>query len=697
MSKKAIIVFLLFVLTLVFLSGCSPTCDPGSLEAPDLVSPNWREVVDGTAAVLDWSYPDASCNPEDYEIILSQHRDYSVIEHTALVDGSTTVWTAPTLDIAEEYFWRVRAKVGSTYGPYSHELRSFFTEPTCSAGDLVAPNLVYPDFGGIYDNDYESLEWDWPSSTCIPESYRVEVSMGSPSFADTTYNGATGSPGTRWGFGSTPPIATQFWWRVSAYADGAYGPISMAKMFWTAPSCPASSLVAPIQESPLDDGTVTSLDPIFVWSYPDPSCAPEGNRVLVSDTPDMSSIVFDANSPTIAARAMISWETLTDCKEYFWQVSAISQGIEGPPSPVHRFVIDTGGTCACAPGATTIPVQNNPGNYSILPDTNAHLSWFNPGGCFPDGAAVQIATDYDFADMDEFTFPGQFVTGYDPPGLDPATQYRWKAAFYVEDSGSPVIGDYSGPRSFFTGPECTSLAEVVAPIQLEPADGSVVDTLNPALKYTTGIPGCIPDGYLLNLHMLPDLSDPNLLTEYGFPATTNLIGPLMDCTRYYWMVTAVQDAGYGPPSPISSFYVDTTGTCLPPGVPGIAKSSNFCRQGTYEVFKADWTVVEGDRILAIARNPLSTYLKITILDQKTKKPFEPEIRCWTYIKAYETGWPELPADQTYRFEDLPVENPPIPPTPTPTPVPPICNEKLSLEDCRAAGGTYTDKKYCACP
>ena len=260
-----------------------------------------------------------------------------------------------------------------------------------------------------------------------------------------------------------------------------------------------------------------------------------------------------------------------------------------------------------------------------------------------------------------------------------------------------MIGDYSSSHSFFTGPECTSLAEVVAPVRLAPADGSVVNTLFAALKYTPGIPGCIPDGYLLHLHEMADFSDPNLLTENLFPATTVLTDPLTNCTTYYWSVTALQGGGYGPESDHGSFFVDVDGTCLPPGVPGTAKSSNFCREGTYEVFKADWTVVEGDRILAIARNPLSTYLKITILDQKTKKPFEPEIRCWTYMKAYETGWPELPAVQTYRFEDLPVENPPVPPDPTPTPVPPTCNEKLSLEDCKAAGGTFTDKKYCACP
>ena len=105
MSKKIIIAFLFAFIILIGLSGCDPipTCAPGSLLAPDLVSPDWREVVDGTSAVLEWSYPD-TCEPDQFEIILSKERDYSVIEHTQLVAGDSTTYTPPTLDIAEEYF-----------------------------------------------------------------------------------------------------------------------------------------------------------------------------------------------------------------------------------------------------------------------------------------------------------------------------------------------------------------------------------------------------------------------------------------------------------------------------------------------------------------------------------------------------------------------------------------------------------------
>ena len=58
MPKRVYLVLILF-LAAVGLSACDPTCDAGSLLQPDLVSPDWWEVVDGSAAMLEWDYPDS--------------------------------------------------------------------------------------------------------------------------------------------------------------------------------------------------------------------------------------------------------------------------------------------------------------------------------------------------------------------------------------------------------------------------------------------------------------------------------------------------------------------------------------------------------------------------------------------------------------------------------------------------------------
>ncbi len=159
----------------------------------------------------------------------------------------------------------------------------------------------------------------------------------------------------------------------------------------------------------------------------------------------------------------------------------------------------------------------------------------------------------------------------------------------------------------------------------------------------------------------------------------------------------MQDGGYGSPSDMESFYVNVDGICPVPGtIPATARKNNFCRIGTFpEHHEAVWTFTEGEHALAVARNPFTTYLKLIVLDQETKQPFEKVITCWSLLSNFEPGWqPPFPPEGKFNFEDLPVEEPP----PTPTPKPIACHEKLGQEDCKAAGGTYfTQNQYCQCP
>ena len=102
MSKRLVFALGLMAMALFGLSACTP-CD---MVAPDLVSPDWREILDPNVAVLNWNYTD-SCTPDNFEIYLSKDSSFSVIEHTGTVAGSAITWTAQTLDDAEEYFWEI--------------------------------------------------------------------------------------------------------------------------------------------------------------------------------------------------------------------------------------------------------------------------------------------------------------------------------------------------------------------------------------------------------------------------------------------------------------------------------------------------------------------------------------------------------------------------------------------------------------
>jgi hypothetical protein len=377
---------------------------------------------------------------------------------------------------------------------------------------------------------------------------------------------------------------------------------------------------------------------------------------------------------------------IEDCQTYYWRVAAVSEGVSGPYSSIQNIVIDQTDSCTCDPASLPIPDLVSPAHYEITTELDPSLQWMISGPCFPEGYAVNLNRFHDFSGPSLGGGALHPYTSWGPSPLDPGTQYWWN----IKSGVGTDFSDPSSNRSFFIGPECSSLADVAAPVQLYPPDGSVVDTLAPPLRYTPGAPACIPDGYFLSLHMMADLSDPNLLGEFGLPGTTVLPEPpLLNCTTYYWTVKAVQDGSYGPVSPVWSFTVDVDGTCgVPelPGVPGTGKTNHFCRACTYpKVCDALWTIEEDHLVLAIARNFQTTYLKLTILDQKTLEPFEPEIQCWSYVDNIEPGWPNLP--EAYSFKVLPIEEPPDP----------GCHPDLAMEACIEAGGKWNYKmNRCDC-
>ena len=569
-------------------------------------------------------------------------------------------------------------------------------KPVCNPNELVAPQIQNPLNETIFDDTTESLEWSWPNQNCVPEGYLLEIVQDGPNWGTPTHSVTLDGLATSWSFPSPLPAATEYWWRISAFADSVYGPTTPDKQrFWTGPVCAGSSLIAPDPFIPYDNDVETNEYLVYSLRYDDPNCIPDGFKLTVSRTPDMGEIVgvhdtfgkFKSQTHTSAGAAPAIQHM--DCTEYFWAVLAVSDGLEGPLSTVYRFTTDFGNGCTCSTNAITMAILRDPDDFAILPGTTAHLKWLNHGGCFPDGAAVQIATAPDFSNNIEVKIAGQFVSEYEAQNLLPATQYFWRVAYYVDGSGGQVMGAYSGPRTFYTGPECTSMGELNPPVRIAPLDGSILNTDNPTLQFTPGSPGCIPDKYLLHLHEMADFSDPNIMGETSSPATSVQSIPLNDCTTYYWSVTAVQDGSYGPESDRGYFTVDLSGNCgqtsQQSGMKATALMNNFCREGTFpEHHDVVWTFLEGQHALAIARNPFNTYLKLVVIDQQTKQPLEEYVTCWGLFSAFEPGWtPPEPPEGQIDFRELPVEEPP----PTP-PAGDSCSTYSTESECMAAGCTW---------
>lgn len=215
----------------------------------------------------------------------------------------------------------------------------------------------------------------------------------------------------------------------------------------------------------------------------------------------------------------------------------------------------------------------SPAQVSVVDTLSPTLEWSYPSAeCTPAGYAITLwEGPVLVTNLGGGT--GNSSTSWGPGSpLQPGKQYRWTVA--------PINGTTLGPASstgiFFTGPVCTT-AELIAPIQLEPADGAIFNQTTDLLwwDYTAG---CTPTGYQADVATDPTFASGLLAPgPIDIPLTRLSLGdPLVECETYYWRVAARNGATVGPYSPTRSFVADTTGACggggggTPPGSASIS-------------------------------------------------------------------------------------------------------------------------------
>jgi len=569
--------------------------------------------------------------------------------------------------------------------------------PTCGPGNLPMPNLLSPDWGGVFVIGTDNLSWEFPYTTCEPEGYKIELS-DEPNFVNTALNVTLSSPDTEVSPGPNLQPATKYYWQVSSYVGGTVGPASIPRYFYTEPVCNFGALASPELISPADSSVITTLNPEFDWSYPDPGCFPDGFHFRVSKDPGMATFAIESFNPAHWSDDISFGVPLDDCTVYYYQVTPYVNGAAGPPSEVYKFFINTTGNCECDPAFLPIPELVYPeplsvGILDIVP-VDTELVWDNPGPCIPDGYKLELDDDYLFRDNSLFAdIVGGDTMYYTPPTLQAATQYWW----HVYSTYQGALSGTSNYASFFTEPECTSQSQLTAPVIIYPKNGAFVDTLTPTFNYIPGTPGCIPDYYFIDLQTDQNFQGVTLLGAIAFPTT--VVGPsipLSDCTLHYLKVAAVQDGNTGPYSDIHRFYVNEQGTCFPSPI-GKVNQNVFCKIGP------DWDIgihlfEDGDWIQAVNRNSDTTYLEVYVPDETGKKPADPQVTCWIPVGAFTP-------DESVDLSELVINNPPNPPD---EPKPPgeespggglVCQSSLPAEQCNAAGGIYygTTTGNCICP
>ncbi len=364
----------------------------------------------------------------------------------------------------------------------------------------------------------------------------------------------------------------------------------------------------------------------------------------------------------------------------------------------------------CPPGELVAPQLSTPYSWSTIDDTTPTLvasytaiTYPYPApspayDCFVQKYHFYLSTGPDFTDEIGGVSNSRFWTS---APLQPGEMYRWAAAAISED----IEGPMSSYRYFFIGPDC-AVSEMVAPILLEPADGAIVEELQPTLTWENPLE-CHPTHYWVDLSTNP--SFPNVGNGGQSPGPATYFQPssaLVNCETYYWRVKARGDGmgENGPFSEMRSFRVQETGTlCLapiempelietvPPGPPEFRGLMNAnCRSNPWVFNNEVGFLPEGGTAILLGLNENASWGFFKLTNER---------ECWIIMNAVELQPPGSILDPS--IYPVIAHDPQPEPTEEPTeesapPPAPSCSQITDPRKCEAESTCYWNKDANAC-
>ncbi len=370
--------------------------------APNLLVPANGAVLPNRRPFFDWrNFWGASA----YQLQIARNSAFTLSLVSKTVTPSQYEWTTDLLP-KTTYYWRVRAKVGSTYTAWS-EIRSFTTgnPPSIPVLSLPASNALV----GV------TPTFDWanvtlPSGTTF-DKYEIQIAtdaiFSSPvvaythSLADSQYT-------------PTEPLAraTKYYWRVRAWnTAGEYSS-------WSAVRTVRVKYAAPTLQSPADEAT--NLQPEFAW---DAVAGATGYTLQVSKNATFSLLVINK---TVTTPWYNHTANLAPAK-YYWRVAANGAFGPGEWSEVRWFEAGL---------APSVPILASPASNALVGVTPT-FDWANvtlPSGTTFDKYEIQIATDAAFSSPVVAYTHSLTASQYTPTEpLAPATKYYWRVRAWTTD------------------------------------------------------------------------------------------------------------------------------------------------------------------------------------------------------------------------------------------------------------------------
>ena len=347
----------------------------------------------------------------------------------------------------------------------------------------------------------------------------------------------------------------------------------------------------------------------------------------------------------------------------------------------------------CTPDDLVPPALISPYHYAYLGTDPSEGSipaelfqWSYTGGCVPELFRILISPDpeYGWARMG-YTDDGLHTTWppadaeYPQGPLDPATMYYWTVNAWTDG----VHGPDSAMRVFFTGPLCSSVSALIAPVLVSPHDGDTTSITILKLHYEPGEPACLPTGYYIDLQDDPEFGGTSLVGATTSPMTYVTTPELAQCTRYYWRAAAMKGQNMGPFSETRSFFITNedllcAGQASLPFVKAL-KDQQCLRGPDPQKYPVLGYFLTGETAAIVAQDIREEWWIIE----------NPDGNDTCYVRKVdnqESG----DTSEVSKWNDPEIEESP----------PLVCTQDLEKDDCIAAGGTWTDTagkpSYCQC-
>ncbi|MFI5253533.1 MAG: FlgD immunoglobulin-like domain containing protein [Bacteroidota bacterium] len=419
-----------------------------------------------------------------------------------------------------------QSSVTITNGAVLKTLNVFMKGPKVVKNFPAVPSLVSPT-NGMTNVDTNAV-FTWAKSDSS-KYYHIQVAN------DTSFKGSTivyqaDTTGTTVSIPLLP--VAKYFWRVrgmNAFFRSCY---ATTNSFSTIVPPPAK----PVLLSPANGTLNAGLGTPLTWNMAKFATSFE----VVLSTDKFATVLKD----TIMVDTTIHFP-LQNCVTYYWKVRSINPAFTSAYADSFNFTV-----IAVLP---PVPALLSPAANATGIDAQPTLSW--TGDFCAQTYRLQVTLA---ADTPAYAHPfyDQTIsqTSVQLPSLIGQTDYYWR----VRSTGSKGSSAYSPIRKF-----TTKVLPPTSPNLLSPANGSTTADVNPTLTWSKSFNQ--PDTYRLQVDTSANFST-IIFEDSTLTDTTKLLGPLLNCTQYYWRVRGKNSIGNGQFSATGNFFTPT----LAPQIPSLA-------------------------------------------------------------------------------------------------------------------------------